>query len=98
MDLMKIGAIAMRIVSLLPTFVAAVDKIKGAKGADKKQAVIDSIDDFIQMAEVGYGKDFLNDAAILALRDAAIDAEAAALKARNAYKMGLLNKAQAEGA
>lgn len=95
MDLAKLGVIAMRIVGLLPTLVATVDKIKSAKGPEKKQAVIDSIDDFIQMAEVGYGKDFLNDPAILLLRDAAIDAEAAALKARDAYRLGLLNKAQA---
>lgn len=94
MDLNKIGLIVMRVVGLIPNLVAVVDKIKNAKGADKKQAVIDSIDDFLMMAEAGIGKDILNDAAILQLRDAAIDAEAAALKARNAYRMGLLTKVE----
>lgn len=94
MDMAKVLNIVARVVGLLPTFVAVVDKIKGAKGLEKKQAVIDSIDEMLQMAELAYGKDILNDAAILELRDAAIDAEAAALKARNAYMNGLLTKAE----
>lgn len=94
MDLTKIGMVVMRVVGLIPAFVAAVDKIKDAKGSEKKKAVIDSIDDFLAMAEAGIGKDVFNDPAILQLRDAVIEAEVALLRARDAYKLGLVNRAQ----
>jgi hypothetical protein len=57
MDLSKLALIALRVVAQIPVFVAVVDKIKGAKGAEKKQAVIDSVDDFVAIAENTAGID-----------------------------------------
>lgn len=83
-------------VTKLPTIiqgaVVIVDKIKGAKGAEKKAAVVEAIPEAIELTEFAAGKDIFNDAEIANLRDAAIDAEAAALKARNALKAGILAK------
>lgn len=87
------GAIAMKLPVIISAGVAIVDKIKNAKGAEKKQAVIESIPTSIELIEFAAGKNILNDPAIMALVSAAVDAEAAALKARDALRIGLLTRA-----
>lgn len=72
--------------------VSVVQHVKGAKGSEKKQAVLDSIPTSIELAEFAAGKDLLNDVVVAQLVSAAIDAEAAALKAREALKAGILAK------
>jgi hypothetical protein len=89
------AAIAFKIPALIQGGVAMVQHIKGAKGADKKQAVIDSLPGGIGLIELGAGKDVLNDTAIMQLVSALVDAEAAALKARDALRQGLLAKGPA---
>ena len=70
-----------------------VNKVKGASGDDKKAAVLAAIPESVSLAEFAAGKDFMNDDNIKKLLSAYIDAEAAAMKAREALKAGLLNKA-----
>ena len=86
-------AFALKVPALIQGGVSVVQHIKNAKGSEKKQAVLDSIPTSIELAEFAAGKDLLNDASIQVLISAAIDAEAAALKAREALKMGILAKA-----
>ena len=86
-------AFATKLPVLIHGVVSVVQKIKGATGAEKKQAVIDSIPESLGLVEFAAGKDILSDENIMKLVSAAIDAEAAALKAREALKAGLLAKA-----
>ena len=72
--------------------VQIAQRIKGAKGAEKKTAVRESLPHAIELIEFGAAKDLLNDEAIQMLIRASIDAEAAALKAREALRAGLLAK------
>lgn len=69
---------------------AIVQKIRGASGADKKAAVLEAIPESVALLELGLGRDVLNDPVVSELIGAYIDAEAAAVKARNALKAGLL--------
>ena len=91
---MKINwiGVALKLPSLIQGAVSIVEHVKNAKGSEKKQAVVDSIPGAIELVEFGVGRDLLNDPAIMQLVSAVIDAEAAALKARNALKDGLLAK------
>lgn len=85
-------AFAMKVPALISGGVQVVQHIKNAKGSEKKQAVVDSIPQSMELVEFAAGRDILNDPAIQQLVSAAIDAEAAALKAREALKMGILAK------
>lgn len=86
--------IAARAVSAIPRLVRIADQIKGAgRGQEKFQVVVDSLPEEIGVAETIAGKDVFEDAHVIALRDAAINAEAAAKKAIDAYHAGLLAKA-----
>jgi hypothetical protein len=85
--------IVTRATLMIPTLVATVQKIKNAKGQEKHDAVAASVEDFLGASEFIAGKDLFNDANILKLRDEAIAAEKAALRAREAFKAGLINKA-----
>ena len=86
------GALAMKLPVIISTMVGVVNHIKGAKGSEKKQAVLDAIPSSLELIEFAAGKNILNDPAILQLVGAAIDAEAAALKARDALRLGLLTR------
>ena len=88
-------AFAAKVPAIIHGAVQVVDHIKNAKGADKKRAVIDAIPTSIELVEFAAGRDLLNDLAIAQLVSAAVDAEAAALKARTALRDGLLAKAPA---
>ena len=85
-------AFAFKLPQIIQGAVAVVDHIKGAKGADKKQAVLDSIPAGVALTDYAAGRDILNDAAIATLVSVYVDAEAAVLKARNALKAGILAK------
>ncbi len=86
-------------VTRLPTVIAAamsvVQKIKSAKGPEKKQAVLEAIPESAALAEFGLGRDLLNDGEISGLVSAYIDAEKIAMKAKEALKTGILAKAPA---
>ena len=84
---------ALKVPALIQGGVEIVNSIKHAKGSEKKQKVLDSIASAIDLAEFAAGRDLLNDPAIAQLVSAAIDAEAAALKARDALREGLLARA-----
>ena len=75
---------------------AIVQKIKGAKGAEKKAAVLAAIPESVALAEFVAGKDLLNDPVLADLLSVYIDAEAAALKARDALRLGILAKRPAD--
>ncbi len=87
------GAIAVKLPTIISTAVSIVDHVKSAKGPEKKQAVLDAIPTSMELIEFAAGKDLLNDPAIMELVSAAIDAEAAVVKARGALRSGLLAKA-----
>ena len=87
---------AIKIPAMVAGAVQIVNHIKNAKGSEKKQAVIDSIPTSIELVEFAAGRDLLNDPAIAVLVSAAIDAEAAALKAREALRMGILAAAPSQ--
>ena len=72
--------------------VRIVDRVKDARGADKKAAVLESIPESIALAEFTAERDLLNDPAIAELISALVDAEVAVARARNALKAGLLAK------
>ena len=89
------NAIVLSLISHLPDIIKAsvklVDNFKGASGADKKVRVVtEFVPDAIELIEGTAGKDLLNDPAVAALVSAVVDAEAAALKAKNALRAGLL--------
>lgn len=87
---MNWAAFALKVPAIIQGAVSVVQHIKGAQGAEKKQAVIDSIPASIELIEFGAGKNVLNDPAIQELISAAIDAEAAAVKTRHALQAGIL--------
>jgi hypothetical protein len=55
----------MKVVSGIMTAVHVVEKIKGAKGPDKLDAVIESTPDIIGDIELNVGKDVLNDPSVV---------------------------------
>jgi hypothetical protein len=83
-----------RIVAAVPQAVQTVEHIKAAKGR-RKEAVVEAIPGIIGQVEYVANKDLLNDPAVIALRDALLEAEVAVMHARDAYKAGLLAKAAA---
>ena len=70
-----------------------VQKIKSATGPEKKAAVLEAIPEAIALTEFGAGRDLVADEGIAALIGAYIDAEKAAMKAKDALKAGILAKA-----
>ncbi len=80
----------MKVPTLIQGAVQIVDAIKGAKGADKKAAVIAAIPVGIDLTEFAVGHALLKDPVVAELISAYVDAEAAALKAKNALKDGIL--------
>lgn len=86
--------IATKIPAIVAGTMQIVSKIR-ASGADKKAAVLAAVPESVALVEMGVGRDVFNDPAIAQLLSAFIDAEAAAMKARDALKAGILSKAPA---
>jgi hypothetical protein len=87
-------SIFQKLVVLVPAVVNIVEKIRGAgNGAAKKAEVIAQIPEVLRLTEYAADKDLFNEPAIAHLVDALLEAEVAAMKAREALKQGLLNKA-----
>lgn len=89
---MNWGAFALKVPALVMGAVEIAERIRDAKGRDKKAAVEQSIPNAIELIEFAAERDVLNDEAIKTLISASIDAEAAALKAREALRLGILAK------
>lgn len=87
--------LALKVPMIIQGAVSIVNSVKNASGKEKKAAVLAAIPNAVELAEFAAEKDLLNDDAIGQLISAAIDAEAAALKAREALKAGILAKAPA---
>lgn len=85
-------AFATKVPAIIKGAVEIIDHVK-TSGAQKKIAVVQAIPSAIELAEFAAGRDLLHDPAIALLVSAAVDAEAAALKARKALQAGLLAKA-----
>lgn len=98
------AALALKLPALILGAMQIVERVKSAKGAEKKAAVLEVIDDSIELAEFGAGKDLLNDAVIIGLRDDYIAAEANVLnvqriaqQAKQRLQAGILAKQQTAG-
>jgi len=89
---MNLIAIAAKIPAIIQAGVIIHDRFKNTTGRQKKEAVIKSIPEALGVIEDTFERDIFNDPAIMALISAANDAEAAALKAREALQAGILNK------
>lgn len=86
--------LAFKLPSIIAGAVSIQDNVKKA-GKDKFTAVASQVDEAADLIEYAAGKDLFLNENLAALRDAAIEAEVAALKARNALRQGILNHAQA---
>lgn len=84
--------LAMKLPGLIQGSMRIVQRIKNADGKQKKDAVIESIPEAIELTEFGVGKDLVNDPAIQQLISAYIDAEKVAMKAKAALQAGVLAK------
>lgn len=89
---MNWALLAIKLPGLIEASVKAVGHLKGKHGAEKKEAVLKSIPEFLEIGEYAVGKDLLNDAVVAGLISAYVDAEAAALKAKKALEAGILAK------
>ena len=94
MNYVVLETLATKLPGIIAGAVHLVDGVKGLNGADKKKQVLEKVvPDAIEMIEAGAGKDLFNDPAIMQLMSAYNDAEAAVLKAKDALRQGILNKA-----
>lgn len=84
--------LAAKIPAIVAGTMQIVGKIKGVSGAEKKAAVLAAVPESVSLIELGVGRDVFNDETIASLLSAFIDAEAAALKAREALKAGIMAK------
>jgi len=90
------GKLAGKLMVIIPSLVHIVEQIRGAgNGRAKKEEVVRKIPELIELGEFAVDRDFLNDANVIELVSALVDAEAAVLKARAALRAGLVNKPQA---
>lgn len=92
MDWNKVAGFAVKLPLVIRGTMTIVEKIKGADGKAKKDAVLESVPEAIAIAEYAAGKDLLNDPVIQELMSAYVDAEAAAMKAKAALQAGILAK------
>lgn len=86
---------ALKVPVLISGFMMIVQKVRGASGPDKKQAVLDALPESLELVEFGAGRDLFNDPVVAGLLSIYIDAEKVAMKAREALKAGILAKAPA---
>ena len=84
---------ALKLPMVIAGIMGIVQKVKDAKGPDKKAAVLAAVPESLALAEFAAGRDLLNDPVIAELVSVYIDAEKVAMKARDALKAGILAKA-----
>lgn len=84
---------ALKLPGVIAGTMAIINKVKNATGEEKKAAVLAAVPESISLIEFAAEKDILNDATIAQLVSVYIDAEAVALKAREALRLGILSKA-----
>ena len=94
MDAGKWLTFALKLPMIVQGTMAIIQKIK-ASGPEKKAAVLEAIPESISLVEFAAGRDLLKDEAIASLVGVYIDAEKAAMKAKDALKAGILAKAPA---
>jgi hypothetical protein len=82
---------AVKVPAIISGAMLIADKFK-VPGVDKHKAVVASIPEGLQLAELAAGKDLLQDEAIASLINNYIVAEAAAMKAKDTLKAGILAK------
>ena len=83
---------ALKLPMVIAGIMGIVQKVKDAKGPDKKAAVLAAVPESLALAEFAAGRDLLNDPVIADLVSVYIDAEKVAMKARDALKAGILAK------
>ena len=76
--------IAIKLPAVISGLMAIVERVKGAKGGEKKAAVLDSIPASVSLIELGLNRDLLNDDEVKHAIDAFIEAEHAVMKAKDA--------------
>ena len=77
------GAFALKLPMLIGGLMDLSERFKGrGNGKDKHDAVVASLPEMIELLEFGAGRDVLNDAAIMALRDEYIAAQALVINAK----------------
>lgn len=84
---------ALKLPAVIAGIMSIVQKVRGASGVDKKAAVLAAVPESLALLEFAAEKDVLNDASVQQLISVYIDAEAVALKARDALRAGILAKA-----
>lgn len=77
---MKWGSLAMRIMGAVAMGIGIAEKIKGAPGSEKKQAVLDNLPDAVRTVEFAIDRDIVNDAGVQEAISFYIDSE---VEARN---------------
>lgn len=88
-----IGKLVNKLLVIIPTLVRVIETIRGAgNGQAKKEEVIRQLPELISLGEFAFDRDLLNDANVMELVSALIDAEKAVLKAREALRAGIVNK------
>ena len=83
---------ALKLPLVISGIMAIVQKVKDAKGPDKKAAVLAAVPESLALAEFAAGRDLLNAPVIAELVNVYIDAEKVAMKAREALRQGILAK------
>ena len=89
-------ALAMKLPTVIQQGMTIAESIKGARGAQKKAAVLAAIPQGLGLAEFASGKDLLNDDAVAGLVSEYIDAEAHVRKVRGLLEQLLAAKAATE--
>lgn len=93
MNLASLIAFAVKLRPVIIGAMQVVAQFKSAAGAEKKAAVIAAIPESVHLLDFPEAQAVLQDPGIQSLVGAVIDAEAAAAKAHDALKAGILAKA-----
>ena len=89
-------AVALRLPAIIQQGMTIAESIKGARGAEKKSAVLAAIPHGLGLAEFASGVNLLNDDAVAGLVSEYIDAEARVRKVRGLLEQLLASKAAEE--
>ena len=89
-------AVALRLPAIIQQGMTIAESIKGARGAEKKSAVLAAIPQGLGLAEFASGVNLLNDDAVAGLISEYIDAEAQVRKVRGLLEQLLAAKAAVE--
>ena len=77
------GAFALKLPVLIMGIMDIAEKVRGRSGGkEKHDAVVDALPAALELIELGAGKDLLNDATVIALRDEYIKAQALVINAK----------------